>query len=109
MNTLDPSRRQFPSMFEVVIIGSGDDMLRGVVSGELDIATSPRLDAAVERALGEADDVVLDLSNVDFIDSSGLYVVVAAARGSQANGKRLRISASLSPQVERLFELAGMS
>jgi anti-sigma B factor antagonist len=96
-------------MFEVAIIGSGDGAVRVVVSGELDIATSPRLDAAVERVLAEADDVVIDLSNVGFIDSSGLYVIAAAARGSEADGKRLRISASLSPQVERLFELAGMT
>lgn len=79
-----------------------------MVKGELDLANAPHLDAALERAFADADDIVLDLSGVEFIDSSGLYAVVIAVRDAQASEKRLRISASLSAQVQRLFDLAGM-
>jgi anti-sigma B factor antagonist len=97
-----------PPTFLVRIIGSDARAVRLVVKGELDIANAPHLDAALERAFAEADDVVLDLSGVEFIDSSGLYAVVIAVREAPASGKRLRISASLSAQVQRLFDLAGM-
>jgi anti-anti-sigma factor len=56
-----------------------------------------------------ADDLVLDLSQITFIDSTGLYGIVAAVRNAQAQGLTLRISSSLGPQVSRLFKLVGMS
>ena len=82
--------------------------MRLVVEGELDLANAPQLDAALERAFTQVDEVVLDLSKVEFIDSSGLHAVLAAVRESRVNGKRLLISSSLRAQVRRLFTLAGM-
>jgi len=47
------------------------------VRGEIDMATEPRLRAALERAAG-ASEVRVDLTAVEFMDSSGLNALVSA-------------------------------
>ncbi len=78
-----------------------------VVAGELDIATSPRLDEALARALAtDAASIVIDLSAVSFIDSTGLHVLI---RYTRAPAGRARVSLTRpSAQARRLFELSGM-
>jgi anti-sigma B factor antagonist len=76
--------------------------------GELDISTVPEL----ERLLAECErdapsDVVIDLEQVEFMDSTGLAVIIAAGQAAQANGYRLRLRQG-SPQVQRLFKLTGV-
>lgn len=90
------------------VITTGERTARVLVAGELDLATSPRLDKALTNALTDADDVVLDLSKVTFIDSTGLSAILADVSASQLGGSRLAISSTLAPQPRRLFELAGM-
>jgi anti-sigma B factor antagonist len=52
---------------------------RLALSGELDVVTSPGLDAAVERLLaGRIESLVIDLRGVTFMDSSGLRTVLTA-------------------------------
>jgi anti-anti-sigma factor len=48
------------------------------VRGEVDMATAPRLRAALERAAAEASEVRVDLREVQFMDSTGLSALVAA-------------------------------
>jgi anti-anti-sigma factor len=77
-------------------------------SRELDLSTTGTLDAALRRAMdADASEVVLDLSQLDFIDSSGLRLLVAAAERSRANGSRLRMLRGSAP-VERMLELTGL-
>jgi len=90
------------------VVSTGERAVRVLVSGELDLATAPRLDAALTRALTDADDLVLDLSNVTFIDSTGLSAILAGVSASQLNGSSLAISSTLAPQARKLFQLAGM-
>lgn len=78
------------------------------MAGELDLATSPRLDQALTTALGDAEDIVLDLSEVTFIDSTGLSAILAGISSSQLNRRKLAVSSRLGAQARRLFELAGM-
>jgi anti-anti-sigma factor len=75
------------------------------LSGELDLATSPRLQAelrAVEAS--DAGEIVLDLADLSFIDSSGLRLIIGAEARSRANGKRLALRRAQAP-VHRIFEL----
>jgi anti-sigma B factor antagonist len=106
---MSASDQLLPASLIVRTVASGTRSLRVVLDGELDLASAPQLEEALERAFADADDVVLDLSQVPFMDSSGLYTIVAAVRESQTNGKCLRISSSLSAQVARLLHLVGMS
>lgn len=78
--------------------------VRITVFGELDVATAPRLREYTSRQLAEsAELVVLDLTDVSFIDSSGLQVLLRAAAHDD---RRLRIVPS--PVCLRLFDIAGV-
>jgi anti-sigma B factor antagonist len=76
------------------------------VEGELDISTAPWLDRALAEAkAGDARSIVLDLGRLDFIDSSGLCVLMLHARCDSQSGRLLFRKGS--PQVQRVFELSG--
>jgi anti-sigma B factor antagonist len=81
---------------------------RLAVAGELDLAASSTVRAAlVELADGDGD-VSVDLSAVTFIDSTALSIVVQAHIESAAAGTRLIVT-DPSPVVVRIFQLAGLS
>jgi anti-sigma B factor antagonist len=94
--------------FGVRVISTGERAARVLVTGELDLATAPKLDQALGTALGQADEVVLDLSMVTFIDSTGLSTILAGVSTSQLNRRKLTISSALAAQPRRLFELSGL-
>lgn len=78
------------------------------VSGEVDLASSPALEEALQEADGaESSVVVLDLREVEFMDSAGLAVVVKAHQRARRAGKRFGL-VNRSPQVRRLLSLTGM-
>ena len=52
-----------------------------VVEGELDVETSPELDAALEAAGDEP--LIIDLSSVSFVDSSALHVLLKDRNGGR--------------------------
>jgi anti-sigma B factor antagonist len=76
--------------------------------GELDIATAPILELAFDSVLGDADArmIVLDLTELAFIDSSGLHVVLRMAEACN-DADRLRV-VNGSRAVERLFDVSGV-
>jgi len=86
--------------------------------GEIDVATSPRLRSALhDRFARGAEDITLDLSDVTFIDSSGLGVLVGALKqfrdqakgsGGDACDGTLRIVGAREP-VRKVFEVTGLS
>ncbi|AYG82198.1 STAS domain-containing protein [Streptomyces sp. ASQP_92] len=62
------------------------------ISGELDLVTAPRLRRQVHEAVAEGRrDLVLDLSGVQFCDSSGVGVLIAARRLMRSCQGRLRL------------------
>ena len=78
-----------------------------VVQGELDIATAPRLDAALleaERARPRT--LLLDLAGLAFMDSTGLRSMLAAHRRAVGEGRKLRLR-NLRPEVARVLEMTG--
>ena len=77
-------------------------------SGELDMATVPELEAAMQTARGRASGVVLDLSAVTFIDSTGVSFVMRAHNEATQVGFRLELVPG-PPVVQRVFELVGMA
>jgi anti-sigma B factor antagonist len=82
--------------------GRADIALRG----ELDLATLPVAERAVGKVDGSATVLVLDLRKLDFIDSSGLRLILATAEKWGGDSRRLYIVRGPA-QVERVFELTG--
>src|SRR5204863_6634332 len=77
--------------------------------GELDIATAPELEAALDAAIECARRfVVLDLGEVCFLDASTLRVMLRAHRRLEERGGRLVIVCS-DPLVAQLFEITGLA
>jgi anti-sigma B factor antagonist len=75
--------------------------------GELDLASSPSLERELLGADSETlDRVVIDLSGLEFIDCSGLHVILRAKERFREDGRQL--SLLRGPRaVQRLFELTG--
>jgi anti-sigma B factor antagonist len=78
-----------------------------VVLGELDLATAQDLWILAEPRLAPDTLVVVDVSQVPFIDSSGLRVLLQAAHRSQETGATFRVAAPTSA-VSRVVEMAGV-
>jgi anti-sigma B factor antagonist len=76
--------------------------------GELDIASSKGFEDELHRAIdSDASTVVLDLSGLSFIDSTGLRALVAVSAHSHNHGDRLRILRG-PEAVERVLEVSGL-
>jgi anti-sigma B factor antagonist len=78
--------------------------------GDLDPATAPQLEACIEEALSDPDAtrLVLDLAAVEFIDSSGLRVFVAAREQLRLRDGEL-VLRSPSATTERLLDITGLT
>jgi anti-sigma B factor antagonist len=78
------------------------------VEGELDIATAPRMIAALNEAFVElSTPLVVDLSSVDFMDSTGLALLMNAHRRVRRRGQGFAIVCPGGP-ISRVFEIADM-
>jgi anti-sigma B factor antagonist len=78
------------------------------VSGRIDAATAPQLEAAF-NAITEAGrfNIVCDMSDVEFISSVGLRALIDVRRRCRRYNRGDLSLASVSPNVERTLELAG--
>ena len=78
------------------------------VTGELELATAPRLRQQVVSLIGGGRaHLVIDLSGVDFIDSVGLGVVVGALKRCRTHGGDLMVAGAV-PRVRALFEITRL-
>ena len=77
--------------------------------GEVDLATAPELDRVLDELAGNGHSrLLIDLEGVGFLDSTGIGSLFRALRCAEANGHGLTVRRG-SPQVQRLFELTGMT
>jgi anti-sigma B factor antagonist len=78
------------------------------ISGEIDMATVPQLREALEEALRQSPPcLVLDLTDLDFCDSSGLALLVAVRRRLAPEASLLLAAAK--PIVARVFQVTGLT
>ena len=76
-----------------------------VIHGDLDIAGGPTLEAYLLRSQ-DGLPIVLDLGEVDFIDSSGLRALLAASRRARTHDTVVRLR-NVGASVQRLLEITG--
>jgi len=81
------------------------------VAGELDLATSPTLEqqlALLSGGSNSQEPLILDLRELEFIDSTGLGVLVRAHQRAQDLGRRFGVIRGRR-QVQRLLALTGVA
>jgi anti-sigma B factor antagonist len=76
-----------------------------VVLGEIDLITAPEVDRALKKLRHR---IVLDLRKVEFMDSTGIRLILEHRQRLESSEGHLRILANTGP-VTRLFELAGLT
>jgi anti-sigma B factor antagonist len=76
-------------------------------SGELDLASGPELEAELERVKA-SELIIVDLRQLEFIDSTGLSVLVKANQQAQEAGRRFALVNGGS-QIQRLLSLTGIA
>lgn len=78
------------------------------LAGELDLANADTAESALESSLEDpAVRVVVDMRELEFIDSTGIALLVAALGGEE--GKRIAFIPSSAPAVTRVLELTGLA
>ena len=75
------------------------------LKGMLNASSAPQLKGHIEQS-PESHSLVIDLEQVDFLDSSGLGVLVGIARKKKLSGALLRLS-NLNERVKKVFELTN--
>jgi anti-anti-sigma factor len=78
-----------------------------VFAGTLDISTIDQALAVLAEARAEASELVIDLRQLDFVDSSGLAVIAHTAQQATETGLILRVAPS--EQARRLLEITGIA
>lgn len=93
--------------FDVSLSATGGVTVVRVV-GDVDLATSPRLKEALDEAIRSGSDAVrLDMSDVTFLDSSGISVLVDAQQRLQDASSKLVLH-GVGDHVRRVLEISGL-
>lgn len=86
-----------------------DGLLVIAPTGELDIVSAAALEQHAAQAVsrGEHDALLLDLSGLSFIDSTGLRAIVEVGKVCKESGREFSLAPG-PPAVQRLFEVTGL-
>ena len=92
---------------QIDIQHDGDTAVFSLV-GSLDIATSPSVRASLIEAAGQgAHDLIVDLTGLEFLDSTGLGALIGAQRRAQEQQGRVRLVVTEGP-IARLLNITGL-
>lgn len=97
-----------PQEFAVeVAMTDGATVVR--VRGEVDLYTAPKLREHLDEAVqGQSPTVVVDLGQLDFIDSTGLGVLVGALKQARTAGGDVTLR-NPSRSTHKILEIAGLT
>jgi anti-sigma B factor antagonist len=77
-------------------------------TGELDLYTAPRLQGALSDLLHDrVDRIVVDMSGIEFCDSTGMNVLLAAMKRNREQGGTFELAAP-RPAVKRILQVTGL-
>jgi anti-sigma B factor antagonist len=81
--------------------------VRVALSGELDLSNVPTLEASLDAAIESGKKVLVDLDGLEFIDSTGLALIVRMLGRNDA--ERFSFVPSTFPGVRRVLDLTGLN
>ena len=79
------------------------------LAGEIDMAASQDVSAAIEHALTRSLPVVVDLCDVSFLDSTGVSLVLRARSLAEMRGLGFAVSCAPAGAAGRVFGLVGLT
>jgi anti-sigma B factor antagonist len=85
-------------------VEEGAGGVRLVLSGELDMACTARLTDAIDEHARKGTTLVVDLSGLEFMDSSGLAALLKAQNAAESDGWDMAVKSPPAP-VDRIFDL----
>jgi anti-anti-sigma factor len=97
-----------PQQFQIVQSRDPFGAYRLTLIGELDLSVADLLSDRLDELKAKHATVQLDLSQLTFIDSTGIRVVTMACLDASRNGWRLEVERKLSPAIRRPVELLGL-
>jgi anti-anti-sigma factor len=96
-----------PPVFSLDVVSGADGQTLIRAAGELDLAMADKFTAAVRDALTRGG-VIVDLSALEFMDSSGVRALDTAVREAAEEGRELRVREAMQPSVVQILELTEM-
>lgn len=94
---------------EIVEKEFDDELIYVQLNGEIDITTAPRLKEKLYGIVGENNkDIKFDCSNLNYIDSTGLGVLVGTLKKVKSNQKNIYMT-NLKNNIKRLFLITGLN
>src|ERR1700760_2315105 len=97
------------SEFSLDTIGPVGDCAVLRVAGEVDVYTAPRLRERIRELAGAGTGhLIADLSEVDFLDSTGLGVLVGGLKRVREDGGSLALAVR-TPRILRVFQITGLT
>lgn len=91
-----------------LVVGSEGDVLAVTLSGEIDMSNVADLEAAIERAMpNTAYGMVLDLSELTYLDSAGIRMLIGVANRLRWRRQQLCVAVPDGSRVRRVLNLAG--
>ena len=102
-----------PAPFEATAAQLDDGVRVVAVRGELDLSTASDLEGPLEEAVSSGDaSVLIDLTECEFIDSTGIALIVRAwqrlDRAADGDGNGRVVICSDNDQVRRVLEITGL-
>ncbi|MDI2131978.1 anti-sigma factor antagonist [Yinghuangia seranimata] len=98
-----------PPLFTVRVTVPAPDRARVHVGGEIDMDSGPRIESLMARQIADGRvRIEVDLGAVEFMDSSGIHMLLRVRRRAQEAGGRLDLLAA-GPRVVRLLEVTGLT
>jgi anti-anti-sigma factor len=86
-----------------------DEVLRLMLLGDLDLAVAETLSSRLSELKAEGRPVRLDLSQLAFIDSSGVQALLVALTDARWSGWPLEVAPEVSPSVARAARVVGIA
>lgn len=95
------------SKFIEASIDMDDDCIKLKISGEIDLNTIEVLEPKLEKMLKENKDILIDMENVKFIDSTGLGILVKLYKEQKLKNKKVTII-NTKVNVRKIFKITCM-
>jgi anti-sigma B factor antagonist len=94
--------------FEIREDVDADGVVRLALVGELDIAVADRVEERFRQLREDDRRVRLDLSQLEFIDSSGVRAIVLGLKHARQGGHQLEVDERISSTVARMIDIMGI-